>query len=190
MPAKMRKGKEVLFSAFALGFFFLCTVINMPAQRISPGPGSLCKMIPPSAAATTRTGRYWTGALVNDLSVRGRVVARAGSKVRGRVADAESSGRLSKPGILALNLRRSMDSRPDGHVCSRWCGPRQEQCHQDRRCSGGWRSLGGIFGGGKGAAIGAGAGAAGNSRRCGHRQEGSDDPCRIDSYLSGNKTTG
>lgn len=98
--------------------------------------------------------------MINDLSVRGRVVAPTGSQVRGRISDAESSGRLSKPGILALELTSVNGIRVttdmyavdgEGHTKS-----------NVKKVGGGaavGALLGGIFGGGKGAAIGAAAGA-------------------------------
>jgi hypothetical protein len=159
MPAKLRKGRS-LASAFALGFFFLCTVFNLAAQRIPAGTRIVVRNDTALSSATARTGRYWTGTLVNDLSVRGRVIARAGSEVRGRVADAESSGRLSKPGILALELT-SVNGIPvqtdmyavDGE------GHTKSNVTKIGGAAAVGALLGGIFGGGKGAAIGAGAGA-------------------------------
>jgi hypothetical protein len=159
MPAKMRKGRS-LASAFALGFFFLCTVINLPAQRIPAGTRIVVQNDTALSSATARTGRYWTGALVNDLSVRGRVVARAGSKVRGRVADAESSGRLSKPGILALELTsvNGIPVQTDMYAVD-GAGHTKSNVTKIGGAAAVGALLGGIFGGGKGAAIGAGAGA-------------------------------
>jgi hypothetical protein len=97
---------------------------------------------------------------VSDLVVRGSVVAPAGSHVRGKVSDAESSGRLSKPGELAIEVT-SVNGIPvttdmyavdgDGHTKS-----------NITKIGGGTAVgalLGGIFGGGKGAAIGAAVGA-------------------------------
>jgi len=69
MPAKLRKGRS-LASAFALGFFFLCTVINLAAQRIPAGTRIVVRNDTALSSATSRTGRYWTGTMVNDLSVR------------------------------------------------------------------------------------------------------------------------
>ena len=159
MPAKLKTGRG-LASAFAIGFFLLCTVIHATAQRIPAGTRIVVRNDTALSSATDRTGRYWTGIMVNDLAVKGRVVAPAGSKVRGRISDAEPSGRLSKPGILALELT-SVHGIPvqtemyavdgEGHTKSNVA-----------KIGGGaavGALLGGIFGGGKGAAIGAGAGA-------------------------------
>jgi hypothetical protein len=159
MPAKLGNGKSIAF-AFALGLVFLSTGINLAAQRIPAGTRIAVRNDTALSSATARTGHYWTGTMVNDLSVRGRVLARAGSKVRGRIADAESSGRLSKPGILALELT-SVNGIPvqtdmyavDGE------GHTKSNVTKIGGAAAVGALLGGIFGGGKGAAIGAGAGA-------------------------------
>ena len=142
------------------GFLFIAAgAVSSQAQRIPVGTNIVVRNDSAISSGTTRTGRHWTGTLVHDLSVRGRVVAPAGSRVRGRIADAESSGRMSRPGILALELT-SVNNIPvttdmyaldgEGHTRS-----------NVRRVGGGaavGAMLGGIFGGGRGAAIGAAAG--------------------------------
>jgi hypothetical protein len=159
MPANLRKGKS-LASAFAFGFFFLCTVANLAAQSIPAGTRIVVRNDSTLSSATARTGRYWTGTMVNDLSVRGRVIARAGSKVRGRIADAEPSGRLSKPGMLALELT-SVNGIPVQTDMYAVDGAGHSKSNVTKIGGGAavGALLGGIFGGGKGAAIGAGAGA-------------------------------
>jgi hypothetical protein len=136
------------------------------AQRIPAGTNIVVRNNTELSSGTATTGQRWSGTLVDDLTVDGRVVAPAGSRVRGRVSDAESSGRLSKPGILSLEIT-SVNGIPvttdmyavdgEGHTKS-----------NVTKIGGGaalGALLGGIFGGGKGAAIGAlaggGAGTAG-----------------------------
>jgi hypothetical protein len=98
--------------------------------------------------------------MVNDLSVRGRLIARAGSPVRGRIADAEPSGRLSKPGILALELTsvNGIPVQTDMYALD-GAGHTKSNVAKIGGAAAVGALLGGIFGGGKGAAIGAGAGA-------------------------------
>ncbi|HTZ88719.1 MAG TPA: hypothetical protein VMA71_00180 [Alloacidobacterium sp.] len=129
-------------------------------QHIPSGTTIVVRNNTALSSGTATTGQHWYGTLVNDLSVRGKVIAPAGSRVKGRIADAESSGRLSKPGVLALELT-SVNGIPvttdmfaedgEGHTKS-----------NVTKIGGGaavGALLGGIFGGGKGAAIGAAAGA-------------------------------
>lgn len=134
--------------------------ISLQAQSIPPGTTIVVRNSTALDSGTATTGQRWSGTLVSDLSVNGQVVAPAGSRVRGTVSDAESSGRLSKPGVLALELT-SVNGVPvttdmyavdgEGHAKS-----------NVTKIGGGTAVgalLGGIFGGGKGAAIGALAGA-------------------------------
>lgn len=140
-------------------FLFIAVPVSLRAQRIPVGTNIVVRNDTEISSGTTRTGRHWTGTLVHDLSVNGRVVARAGAPVRGRISDAESSGRMSRPGILALELT-SVNNIPvttdmyaldgEGHTRS-----------NIRKVGGGaavGAMLGGIFGGGRGAAVGAAAG--------------------------------
>lgn len=112
------------------------------------------------SSGNARTGQSWSGTLVGDLSVRGSVVARNGARVRGKVAEADSSGRMKNSGVLALEVT-SVNGIPvttdfyaldgEGHTKS-----------NVTKIGGGaalGALLGGVFGGGKGAAIGAAAGA-------------------------------
>jgi hypothetical protein len=156
MLETMRKRTSLVF---ALGFFVLCTVIDLTAQQIPAGTTIVVRNDSDLSSATARTGRQWTGTMVNDLSVRGRILARAGAKVRGRIADAESSGRLSKPGVLALELT-SVNGIPVQTDMYAVDGAGHAKSNVAKIGSGAavGALLGGIFGGGKGAAIGAGVG--------------------------------
>jgi hypothetical protein len=159
VPAELRKGRSVV-PVFALGFFLLCVVIPVVAQRIPSGTRIVVRNDTALSSATARIGRSWTGSMVNDLSVRGRVLAPAGSRVRGRIADAEPSGRLDKPGILALELT-SVNGIPVQTDMYALDGAGHAKSNVAKIGGGAaiGALLGGIFGGGKGAAIGAGAGA-------------------------------
>jgi hypothetical protein len=159
VAAKLRNVRGVA-SVFAAVFLFLCIGMPLAAQRIPPGTTIVVRNDSAFSSATARIGRSWTGSMVNDLSVRGRVIARAGSPVRGRISDAEPSGRLSKPGILALELT-SVNGIPV--QTDMYAVDGQGHTKSNVAKIGGGAAvgalLGGIFGGGKGAAIGAGAGA-------------------------------
>jgi hypothetical protein len=157
MAAKLRKTSSL---TFALGFFLVCSAINLAAQQIPAGTTIVVRNDTALSSATARTGRYWTGTLVNDLSVRGRLIGRAGAKVRGKIADAESSGRLSKPGVLALELTsvNGIPVQTDMYAVD-GAGHTKSNVAKIGGTAAVGALLGGIFGGGKGAAIGAGAGA-------------------------------
>lgn len=112
------------------------------------------------SSATARSGQYWDGTLASDLAVNGQTVARRGARVRGIVAEARSSGRLSTPGLLRLQL-----TSISGEQVRTRSVVREGQSHKKRNITaiGGGAALGAVIGalagGGKGAAIGAGAGA-------------------------------
>jgi hypothetical protein len=140
-------------------FIFASAALLSQAQRIPKGTTIVVRNNTELSSSTAETGQHWSGTLIGDLSVNGRVVARDGARVKGRIADAESSGRLSKPGILGLEVT-SVNGIPvttdvyardgEGHTKSNIL-----------KIGGGaafGALLGGIFGGGKGAAIGAAAG--------------------------------
>jgi hypothetical protein len=108
-----------------------------------------------------KSGDTWDGTLAKDIQVDGRTVAKQGDPVTGKVVNAKSSGRLSDPGELALQL-----TRINGEEVTSNSVMRKGDSHTGRnaKSAGGGAGLGaiigGIAGGGKGAAIGAGAGAA------------------------------
>lgn len=152
-------GFRVILNAI-LSIVLATTTFTAWAQRIPSGTTIVVKNDTKISSGSARTGRPWTGTMVNDLSVKGRVLAPAGSKVRGRISDAESSGRMSKPGILALELT-SVNGHPV--TTDMYAVDGEGHTKSNVKKVGGTAAvgamLGGIFGGGKGAAIGAGAGA-------------------------------
>ena len=156
----MRRLSATLTSIVA-AFFFMAALTPSAAQRIPAGTNIEVRNNATLDSGTARTGQQWTGTLTQELSVDGKVVAPKGSRVRGRISDAESSGRLNAPGILALEVT-SVNGIPvttdmyardgEGHTRS-----------NITKIGGGaavGALLGGIFGGGRGAAVGAAAGGA------------------------------
>jgi hypothetical protein len=112
-----------------------------------------------------RSGDVWAGTLASDLVVDGRTIAKRGANVRGRVVDAQASGRLSGVAELALQLTSvTVDGKPTPVLTE---NVREAGGNHDKRNAGligGGAAVGAIIGaiagGGKGAAIGAGAGGA------------------------------
>ncbi|MGA8599230.1 MAG: hypothetical protein WB676_31310 [Bryobacteraceae bacterium] len=113
------------------------------------------------SSKSAHSGDKWSGTL--DAAVRsdGKVIAHKGDPVEGIIKDVQSSGRLSKPGSLSLELTSINGQNVSTNEWTTEAGS-----HKKRNIGaiGGGSALGaiigGIAGGGKGAAIGAGTGAA------------------------------
>lgn len=131
------------------------------AQSIPSGTTVKVRNTDLITSKTAHSGDKWNGTLESDIKVDGKVIARKGDPVQGVVRDAEASGRLSKPGLLRLEV-----TSVNGQSVSTNSWTREAGSHKKRNAGaiGGGTALGaiigGIAGGGKGAAIGAGAGAA------------------------------
>jgi outer membrane lipoprotein SlyB len=137
------------------------TVAALPAIEIPVGQQVRVRLGQTIASKNARSGDNWDGTLASDLKSGEAVLAKRGTPVHGKVVEARSSGRLSSPGYLKLQLT-SVNGSP---VRSRSV-VRQGASHKGRNIkstvggAGLGAAIGAIAGGGKGAAIGAGAGAA------------------------------
>jgi hypothetical protein len=115
------------------------------------------------SSATTEPGATFDGTLVNAVSLNGHTCPK-GSTVAGRVTDAKSSGRLSAPGVLELELT-SIQCSGRNYAVTAEPVRLEGKSHTKRNATliGGGAAagaiLGGLIGGGKGALIGAGVGA-------------------------------
>jgi len=112
-----------------------------------------------------RSGGVWDGTLATDLIENGKVLARRGAPVRGRVVEAKESGRLSSQGVLKLPLISiQINGRQTAVHTSTVVRSGSSHKRRDATAIGGTAAAGAIIGalagGAKGAAIGAGAGAA------------------------------
>jgi hypothetical protein len=114
------------------------------------------------SSGKNNAGDGWEGVLSHEVVVSGKVVAKAGAPVKGKVTSAKSSGRLHAPGQLAVRL-----TSVDGKAVTTGSLYRKGKSHTKSNATkiGGGAAagalIGGLAGGGKGAAIGtlAGAGA-------------------------------
>jgi hypothetical protein len=139
----------------------LCmSALALSAATIPPGTEINVRLGQTLSSEKNRSGDRWDGTLADDLVVNGKRVARRGAPVHGKVVNAESSGRLSHPGKLDLELTSVNGIRvATSEVLE------QGGSHKGRNAKaiGGTAAagaiIGAIAGGGKGAAIGAGAGA-------------------------------
>lgn len=111
-------------------------------------------------SGSAKAGQTWDGVLSKDVLVNGKVIAKAGSAVKGKVVSAKSSGRLHAPGQLSVRLLTV-----DGKAVTTGSLYRQGKSHTKSNATkiGGGAAAGAVIGalagGGKGAAIGSMAGA-------------------------------
>jgi hypothetical protein len=145
---------------------FLCAALVLmalvaQAARIPSGTNVNVRLGQTISSDKARSGDTWSGTLADDVAANGRVLARRGDPVAGKVVDAKASGRLSGTADIELQLT-SINGRP---VTSETVGSTGSG-HKGRNAKaiGGGAAAGAIIGalagGGKGAAIGAGAGGA------------------------------
>ncbi len=143
----------------------LCVVLLFAASAIAAqipaGTVVRVRLGQTVSSATARAGDAWEGTLAANVVAGGKVLARRGAAVRGKVAEAAPSGRLQTPAVLKLRVT-SIAGTPVRSTLV----VRRGQSHKRRNTAaiGGGAAagaiIGAIAGGGKGAAIGAGAGAA------------------------------
>ena len=144
----------------------LCAVVVLAALAIQAagipqGTQISVRLGQTISSEKAHSGDNWDGTVSSDVLVDGRIVARRGDPVQGKVAEAQASGRLSGTAVLKLQLN-SVNGIPvvTDTVSEQGGG------HKGRnvKAAGGTAAVGAIIGaiagGGKGAAIGAGAGAA------------------------------
>lgn len=130
------------------------------AQSIPSGTTIKVRSTTTISSKTANSGDKWTGSLNADVKSDGKTIARKGDPVEGTITAAQSSGRLSKPGMLTLEV-----TSVNGQSVRTNAWTTEAGSHKKRNvgAAGGGAALGAIIGaiagGGKGAAIGAGAGA-------------------------------
>jgi hypothetical protein len=112
------------------------------------------------SSKTAKSGDRWSGTLANDIRSGDQVIAHRGDPVEGTIITANSSGRLSKPGLLKLDV---ISVNGESVRTNAWTSEGKSHKKSNAAKIGGGAALGSIIGaiagGGKGAAIGAGAGA-------------------------------
>ena len=131
---------------------------------IPAGQSILVRMIDSVDSAKNHVGDIFHASLETDLTVNGALVARKGTDVYGRLAEAKEAGHMAGSSELQLELTRMViDGRDYPVVSSDYTLQGKGRGKNTAEKVGGGAALGAIIGaiagGGKGAAIGAGVGA-------------------------------
>jgi hypothetical protein len=132
---------------------------------IPAGQPLLVRMIDGVDSKKNNVGDIFHASLETDLNVNGSLVARKGTDIYGRLAEAKEAGHLSGSSELQLELTRMVISGQDYPVVSSdyTLKGKGRGANTAEKVGGGavlGAIIGGIAGGGRGAAIGAGAGSA------------------------------
>jgi hypothetical protein len=135
------------------------------AVTVPAGQSMLVRMIDGVDSSKNHVGDIFHASLETDLVVNGTLVARKGTDVYGRLAEAKEAGRLAGSSELQLELTRMVVNGQDYPVVSSdYSLKGKGRGTNTAEKVGGGAALGAIIGaiagGGKGAAIGAGAGSA------------------------------
>jgi hypothetical protein len=133
--------------------------VTLPA-----GQSLLVRMIDGVDSSKNQIGDAFRASLETDLYLGGVFVARKGTDVYGKLADAQQAGKMTGRSELQLQLTKIViDGRDYPLVSSDYTVKGQSRNADTAKKVGGGAIIGaiigGIVGGGKGAAIGAGAGA-------------------------------
>ncbi len=122
------------------------------------------RLIDTLSSESSRPGDSFTATLAEPLVVGDRIVAQKDARVTGQVHEVVSSGRLSRPALITLNLK-SIQSRSGRYPIETGSLTIKASSHATRNlliiggAAGTGAAIGTAAGGGKGAAIGAAAGA-------------------------------
>jgi hypothetical protein len=132
---------------------------------IPAGQSLLVRMIDGVDSKKNNVGDIFHASLETDLNVNGALVARKGTDVYGRLAEAKGAGHISGSSELQLELTRLVINGQDYPVVSSdyTLKGKGRGANTAEKVGGGavlGAIIGGIAGGGRGAAIGAGAGSA------------------------------
>jgi hypothetical protein len=135
------------------------------AVVIPAGQSMLVRMIDGVDSSKNHVGDIFHASLETDLTINGGLVARKGTDVYGRLANAQEAGHISGSSELQLELTRMVLNGQDVPLVSSdyTLKGKGRGTNTAQKVGGGAIAgaiIGAIAGGGKGAAIGAGAGSA------------------------------
>ena len=150
-----------LFSLFSLFLLLLCVLVPAgSAQSINPGTEIQVRLLDQLDTGKAQAGQAFSATLAQPVRLDNGMVWPTGTEVTGQVVEVVSSGRLSRPASITLQLTRIGNSPVETRT-----EQVRGQSHAGRNVGliGGIAAvgavLGGIADGGKGAVIGAAAGA-------------------------------
>jgi hypothetical protein len=153
-----------LRKSVAVTLTLLLSNLLLYAGSIPAGAHASVRINTALSSASSHKEEVWGGTLTNNITHGGRVVARAGAPVKGKVTYVKPSGRLHEPGQISLRLI-SINGEPvySTRVSRKGKSHTKSNVAKIGGGAAGGALIGGLLGGGKGAAIGAGAGAAGGT---------------------------
>lgn len=140
-------------------FFCTCLVSVMSAQTLAPGTPIQVQLLTPLNTGTAQAGQEFSATLAQPVSA-GATVWPKGTQVKGKVLEVVSSGRLSRPASITLQITKIGNS-PVTTEPEKIDGRSHAGRNAGLILGGGAAGaiLGGIAGGGKGALIGTAVGA-------------------------------
>ncbi len=154
--------KRLLATLFSAGLAFLFGLAGSAGAQT--GATVSVRLVDGLSSQSSQPGDSFTATLAEPLVVGGRIVAQKDASVIGQVREVVSSGRLSRPALMTLNLQR-VESRSGRYPIQTGNLTIKGSSHATRNlliiggAAGAGAAIGGAAGGGKGAAIGALAGA-------------------------------
>jgi len=154
-----------MFEKFGKWMMFLALMTAAAMASDAPaGVRLVVRLDNEISSGTAHVGDEWTGVLSRDAKVDGRLFAKAGSHVRGVVANVKSSGRLKDPGKLSLRVT-SVDGKAVRTSLVSFTGESHKKSNAVKIGGGAAAGalIGGLLGGGKGVAAGAAIGAGGGT---------------------------
>ncbi|HYX52307.1 MAG TPA: hypothetical protein VE783_02580 [Candidatus Limnocylindrales bacterium] len=130
------------------------------AEKIPSGTHVMARVSHTLSSASAHQGQTWTGSLTRDITEHGKVIARTGDPVTGKVTYVKPSGRLHAPGEISIRLT-SVNGEPvsTNRVSRKGASHTKSNAAKIGGGAAGGAIIGGLVGGGKGAAIGSAAGA-------------------------------
>ena len=157
-----------LFSLFSgLLLLLSCLAPAGSAQSINPGTEIQVQLLGRLDTGKTEAGQEFSASLAQPVRLDNGMAWPTGTEVKGKVVEVVSSGRLSRPASITLQLTQIGNSPVETQT-----EQIDGQSHAGRNVAliGGIAAvgavLGGVAGGGKGAVIGAAAGAGAGNRDC------------------------
>jgi hypothetical protein len=92
--------RNICFLALLLANFISLAI----AEKFPEGTRVMVRIGNTLSSRSAHKGQVWEGSLTRDVVVRGKIIAKAGDPVKGRVSYVKPSGRLHAPGEISVRL--------------------------------------------------------------------------------------